>query len=342
MKLILNKLDLNLNKILIGASAVALILVIFFWFWWGGKDIRITGKGNDSVKAEIGPLSSLSGTSCENANNRPVALMISSDPITRPLSGFSSADMVFEMPVTPGGVTRVMAVFQCSNSGEVGSIRSAREDFIPLAAGLGAVYVHWGGEREALAKLNSHVIDNIDAMKFETKYFYRKPGTRAPHNGFTDLRMISNAVQDLGYNSNNTFSGYPRSNEKSPIYLANVEETIAVNYQPPFDVLWKYDREHNLYKRFRDNKPETDKNNGKQIETNLVIVMEAKSRFSNQDYLTVDTVGSGSAYIYQNGIKISGRWEKSEQLDSKLYFRDLDGKEIEFVPGKIWIEIITN
>src|SRR3989344_2427674 len=85
------------------------------------------------------PESDLSGERCQNAKRRPIAVMLSSDPETRPLSGIGAADLVFEMPVTDGGVTRMMTVFQCEQPKEIGSIRSARSDFIPWVHGLGAV-----------------------------------------------------------------------------------------------------------------------------------------------------------------------------------------------------------
>ena len=149
-------MDLNfrisLNKILITAGVVALVFIISFFIWWN-KEITVTGL--NPWQAQPGPKSSVSGLECANADRRPLAVMMAGDPETRPLAGIGQADIVFEMPVTPDGITRFMAVFQCEDPKEIGSIRSAREDFIPLAAGLGAIYAHWGGEKEALEKLDS-------------------------------------------------------------------------------------------------------------------------------------------------------------------------------------------
>ena len=69
--------------------------------------------------------------------------MMASDSEALPF-GIGQADMVFEMPVTESGVTRMMAVFQCTHPSEFGSIRSARED-LPYVLGLDVIYMHWEG-----------------------------------------------------------------------------------------------------------------------------------------------------------------------------------------------------
>jgi len=331
----------GINKILFGVSGITLIFLLVFVSWWNREIvINKTNKDNNTLTNE-GPKSSISGISCDNYNRRPVAVMVSSDPETRPLSGIGEADIVFEMPVTPSGVTRMMAVFQCKNPGEIGSIRSAREDFIPLAAGLKAIYAHWGGEREAMVELNKHIIDNIDAMKYEGIYFYRRLGIKQPHNGFTDLDMLLKATDDLKYIKENSFSGYLHEDKKQPSNLLNLIDNFLIEYPSPFKVQWVYDKNEATYKRFRDGKPEIDKNTDNQAEASVIVAMKTTSRFSNKDYLTVDTTGEGEAYIYQNGVKISGRWEKDpSSIDSKLFFYDIDGREINFVPGKIWVEIV--
>src|SRR3989344_8529980 len=161
------------------------------------------------------PESDLSGEKCQNAKRRPVAVMLSSDPETRPLSGIGAADLVFEMPVTDSGVTRMMAVFQCDLPSEIGSIRSAREDFIPWVQGLGAVYAHWGGERTALDQLNGGIVDNIDAMKYEGIYYFRKNNARPPHNGFTSSELLAKANAKLGYSLEKSATSYKHEKGKN-------------------------------------------------------------------------------------------------------------------------------
>lgn len=331
----------SLNKLLVIIGAFALIFVLAFLIWWQSGEIQIINENKAQIVKDSFPKSSISGVPCEKASQRPIAVMLASDPITRPLSGISQADIVFEMPVTPSGATRMMAVYQCNEPSEIGSVRSAREDFILLAAGLKAVYVHWGGEREALKKLDSRVIDNIDAMVYETVYFYRKKGIHQPHNGFTSFDKLMQGIKELKYLSENQFTGYSHTETKEPKNIINLADRISIDYPHPFYIEWVYDKGNNVYKRSRGGEPETDRNNGRQTVASVVVVMETTSKFLSQDYLSVVITGEGNTTIYQNGTKINGKWQKGNELDSKLFFYDNKGKEIEFTPGKIWVEIIT-
>lgn len=335
-------LKLSLDKILVITGAITIILIIVFWFWWGNKEIDIKNKETSAIENDI-PKSLISGIPCENANRRPISIMMAADPETRPLSGISEADMVFEMPVTPNDITRFMAIFQCQNPIEIGSIRSARNDFLPLAAGLGSIYAHWGGEREVLQKLNGHIIDNIDAMKYEGPVFYRKKGVPMPHNGFTDLGKIIGQAEKLDYGLTNTFSGYLHEEKELKKNISNIATEITIDYAFPYNVLWLYDSGVGEYKRSRGNKPEIDRNNNSRVSAKVVIILKTKSKYLNKDYIAVDTQGSGEALIYQSRTMSTGKWQKdSTALNSKLYFYDANGSEVSFLPGKIWVEIITN
>src|SRR3989344_2727947 len=329
------KFELNLNKILAAAGFLALAFVITFFVWWQ-RDVTITNDTESDIIVDGLQKSLITGLPCENLNRRPLAVMLASDPITRPLSGISQADIVFEMPVTPSGGTRMMAVYQCESPKEIGSIRSAREDFIPLVAGLGAGYAHWGGGREALKKLDTHVVDNIDAMKYEGTYYYRRAGVKQPHNGFVGFDKLWEAVGDLGYGKENKNPGYIHKDKKLSKSINNTAEQIEIGYSSPFDVVWNYNNERGVYSRLRSGKPEVDRNNSQTVEAATIIVMRTDPIYISKDYMNVRVVGEGDVAIYQDGIKVLGKWKKdSAQLDSKLFFYDTNGKEMEFLPGKM-------
>ena len=330
----------NLNRIIIIIGAVALFLVVAFFFWLNETIIINNDNGADE---ELKPESPLTGIRCANYTQRPIAVMMASDEEARPLSGLSQADLVFEMPVAPNGITRLMAVFQCEKPEEIGSVRSAREDFIPLAAGIGAILAHWGGEQEALKQLNSQIIDNVDAMKYEGTVFYRKKNTKPPHNGFTDWDKLFEKAESLNYNLTDKFSGYLHGQEKISKNLSDIVSNISINYPAPYNIQWNYEQNTNIYQRTRNGEPETDKNSGKEISASVIIVMKTNSRFIRDQYIAVDTEGGGDAIIYQNGVSTSGKWFKNAgSLTNKLYFYDDNGQEIKFTPGKMWVEIVTN
>lgn len=333
-------MKINLNKVLIIAGATALIFVVSFFIWWN-KEITVTGL--NPWRAEPVLKSSISGLECANAGRRSLAVMMAGDLETRPLAGIGQADIVFEMPVTPNGITRFMAVFQCEDPKEIGSIRSAREDFIPLAASFGSVYVHWGGEKDALNKLDGGIINNIDAMKYEGTVFYRKNSIPRPHNGFTTTDLLLEKAETLGYESKDTFQGYAHGRDEVKRNLSNIVSTIEIDYPGQYKVFWEYDEQVNSYLRSRGGSREMDANSGEQVRADTVVIMKTSSRVLSKDYIRVDVVGEGEVVIYQNGFSISGIWKKDpSQTSSKLYFYDMNGQEIKLAFGKIWVEIVTN
>lgn len=268
--------------------------------------------------------------------------MLASDPIARPLSGIGQADLVIEMPVTPNGVTRLMAVYQCQEPQEIGSIRSAREGFLPYVSMLNAIYAHWGGEFDTLKQLNKNILDNIDAMKYEGQYFYRVKRLKPPHNGFTTLGKLIEGAEKLGYELEyKELFSFPHSETKPSKNIANLTTSITIPYPEPYTVRWGYDEQQDTYKRFRDGTQELDAN-GSDISASAIVVLETTAESLRDQYLVVATQGSGQATIYQHGIAISGTWSKDPVLlNTPLKLFDAKGKDIALTPGIVWISFIT-
>ena len=84
---------------------------------------------------------------------------------------------------------------------------------------------------------------------------------------------------------------------------------------------------------------EVDANTNQAVLAKNVIILKTTWSPINKDYIRVKTIGRGEAMIYKNGEEIKGVWEKKGEKE-KLFFYDQQGKEIEFIPGSIWVEII--
>ena len=330
---IIKKFNTNTLLYTIGGIAALFVITFMVWLFQGGQ-ISIV---NSPDKIEVSPITS---EPCEYADQRPIAVMIAADPVARPLSGIAQADLVFEMPVTPNGVTRMMAVFQCHRPAEIGSIRSARLDFIPLAASVGAILAHWGGEKETLQELDAHIIDDIDALKYEGTTYWRKSGVKPPHNGFTTIQKLMEKAAELDFPLTNTFSGYPHGQQERK-NLAAFADSVAVNYPEPYNVVWTYDEKSNRYARSRAGTPELDATTNGPVQAGVVILLETSSAFLRDQYIAVTVAGQGQAQIYQNGTVTGSVWKRDAALGNKLSFSDTNGKEIPLASGPIWIEVLT-
>ncbi len=292
------------------------------------------------------PISPISGIRSENGNRRPFAVMLAGDETVRPLAGIGQADLVIEMPVIENGINRMMAVYVSEDPKDIGSVRSARHDFIPLAKGLGAIFVHWGGSHFALDELGKNVIEHIDAVVNLHNTFYRKSGIAMPNNGFTTMDRMINTSEKLKYNL--SAEDEPVSNFASEDWDPEIDgweylgEDIKINYPGKFGVEWKFNSINKLYYRFRGGTAEIDKNTGKQVTATAVAVIEADSRQLEGQYNDVDIEGSGDLTIYQQGYVLVGKWEKDKNdQSSPMMFLDSNLDEIQLLAGQRWWEIIN-
>jgi|GEM_PF-681098 hypothetical protein len=301
-------------------------------------------------------ISPLSGLPCEQYRRRPYAVMISGDKIARPLAGIAQADMVIEMPVITGSITRFMAIFLCNDPEVIGSVRSARHDFIPLAAGLDAVFVHWGGSHFALEKLSEKIVDNIDALENPANTFYRERNAPpAPHNGFTSAERVANAIERLKHRKESNLESYrffdaaeikdQKSEflEKQLCALSPGGCAVTILHPASYRVEYLYDAERNTYARERGGSPEMDYNTKSQVRASNIVIMIAGMRQIEGQYNDVDVEGEGKLLLFQNGRKIEGMWKKNvDDIRSKLNFFDGIGNELSLTPGQTWIEIIES
>lgn len=360
------------QKIIIALGLIILVALVGYFVFkkrQAAKPIELNNKNQSPVVIETGPantgeVSPISGLPCENWNRRPLAVMQPGDVPARPAAGFSEADMVIEMPVITASVTRLMAVYICNTPTEVGSMRSARHDFIHLAKGLDAIFAPWGRSEShnedqiglAQGILNRGEIDNIncngDAGKSanacsENPCFRKEGMARGVDSGYGRPASFLACAKEFGYRLENKFSGYKHI-EEAPVDSRPKGGHLRVAFAGPFAAEYDYDRETNSYLRVWGNVPDTDRNNKKRNAPKNVIVLMARSDQIEGQYNNVqlgdpwyDQTDSGDAFYYMNGSQYRGTWKKDKSdIASKLVFFDESGNEMAFVPGQMWVEIL--
>lgn len=342
-------------------AAVLLIVVIFGWWFLKTSEKKKQGipieinseqQTQDYTNVNEGEISPISGLPCDNWNRRPIAVMQPADVPARPAAGFSDADIVFEMPVITASITRLMALYICNDPIEVGSMRSSRHDFIHLAKGFDAIYVHWGGSQFAKDILNQNVIDNMncnsDGGKSAGQCCFRKEGiSRGVDSGYAKFDRLLECANEFGYSLENNFSGYPHQAD-APMEQRIDKGHLRVGYAGDFAVEYDYDKETNSYLRSWGGEPDVDRNNGKRLAPKNIVVMMALSEQIEGQYNNVqlgdpwyDDGDSGEAFYYIDGKEIRGKWKKDKsRIDSKLLFMNENGEDIKFVPGQIWVEVL--
>lgn len=298
---------------------------------------------------------------------RPLAVMIENHIEARPQSGLSSADIVYET-VAEGGITRFMAVFYCNYGDvQVGPVRSARTYFLDWASEYDPLYAHVGGANtpgpaNALGQIEDYGIKSLNQFGIGFPTYWRDY-QRLGHPVATEHTMYSSTDKLWAVGEKR---GWGPKDEKGKAWNANftpwkfndkgltTDKDVSApkidasfwQSQTDYSVTWNYDASCNCYKRLNAGQPHTDLNTKQQLSPkNVVIQLQVESPandgYPGNVHRLYGNKGQGKALIFQNGKVIVGKWIKPTRL-SREKFVDGAGKEIEFVPGQIWIETIPD
>jgi hypothetical protein len=233
-------------------------------------------------------------------NKRPMAFMIDNVSGAIPQSGISQASMYFEATVE-GSLTRMMAVFEdYSNLPRVGPLRSCRDYFVSLAAGLDELYVHYGQAAYALPYLESDDVDNISGLAWYTdQVFYRDNSFHsAPHNAYTSTDGLLRGIEIRGYRTEH-YDGYKPQykfhwvGEESNFDDGQDAAFVALGY-PYNKPKFYYQPDSGLYLREEYGAPHIDVENGEQIAVkNIIIEFQNYANYLESQYLHFDTTAGG-------------------------------------------------
>lgn len=265
-------------------------------------------------------------------------IMIENSPDARPQSGLKSAGVVFEA-IAEGGITRFLTLFQESKPQLVGPVRSVRQYYVDWVAPFQASVAHVGGSKYALNEIRNGTYRDIDQF-FNSGTYWRATDRAAPHNVYTSFERLDTLNVKKGYTTS-TFTAWPRTNG-TPSKTPNAA-TIDVNISgATYNSHYAYDAVTNTYPRSEGGAPHNDREAG-QLAPSVVIVMNTVMNRVLQDGYReqITTIGSGKAYIFQNGVIIEATWTKADR-GSQITFTGADGKEIPLNRGQTWITAVPS
>ncbi len=261
-------------------------------------------------------------------------IMIENSPDARPQSGLNQAGVVFEA-VAEGGITRFLTLWQEAQPDYVGPVRSVRPYYLQWLQGFDAAVAHVGGSPEALAKIKSDGIKDLDQF-YNGGAYQRVTQRYAPHNVYTSLGGLLALEKSKGFTSSN-FTGFARKVEK-PITTPATAKTIDFAISGPlYNVHYDYDAASNSYLRSEGGTPHKDERSGQQIKPKVVIALIMPQGLNSDGiHTTYNTLGSGTAYIFQDGTVTQGTWSKASDKE-QFRFGDANGSPIGLNPGQTWL-----
>jgi hypothetical protein len=275
-------------------------------------------------------------------NKKPVtAVMVENSTDARPQSGLSQAGVVFEAQAE-GGVTRFMALYQDTAPTNVGPIRSARPYYIQWALGFDAAYAHVGGSPDGLSDITSWGVQDMNQF-YNGNYYHRITARAAPHNVYTGINTLNTLESNKGYTS--TYTGFPRATSQTPMAQPTASSLDFAISGPIYNPHYNYDATTNSYDRSTDGTPDTDANTGKQLSPTTVIAIVVPLSQGALDatgayYSNYNVIGTGTAYVFQNGGVTLGKWSKASN-SAQITFTDNNGNAIPLNRGQTWITAVS-
>ena len=179
--------------------------------------------------------------------------------------------------------------------------------------------------------------------------YERIPGAATEHTfmGSTDKLYEEGNNRGFGFKDSNgtpwnkNFTAWQFADDKplgSPKY-SQVSFEFWSN-KPDYNVVWKYDGPNNKYLRQNGGKDHIDMDSKDQLSAkNLVIqFVDERGPVDKEGHMFYTNIGSGKILLFQNGDVTEGTWSKASQTARTVY--KVNGKDVSFVRGTIWIEAL--
>ena len=311
---------------------------------------------------------------------RPLFVMIENHTDARPQSGLAQADAVYEAVAEGGitrfGV--VFYCGAIAKDIKLGPVRSARTYFLDWASEYNfPLYTHVGGgncsrdegTKQCTSDPRAMAIEQIekygwggskgnDLNQFSIGYptfwrNYERLGrtVATEHTMETTTEKLWAVGEKRGWKAegNNgeewskkfiqwVFTGGVKESDRGTVN--NISFEFWEGYQD-FAVRWEYNLQTNLYSRIMGGEPHKDLETGTQITASVIAVQFVKEEgpVDIHKHMIYGTTGKGDALVFQNGQAIKAKWQKADRI-GRTKFTDERGKEISFVGGQMWIEVV--
>lgn len=274
---------------------------------------------------------------------RTLAVVIENFPDARPQYGLSLASRVYEA-ITEGGITRYLAIFGPEDADRVGPVRSVRTQFLNYVRELDAALAHVGGNADALDRIATVRIKDLDQFRYAEAYRrILKPPLALEHTMFASTYALRGLIERQGWGQKVGIDHPVWKDDLAPPQRPG-SQRVTIDFSfAEYRVRWAYRPDSNDYQRFLAGRPDVDAGTGQDVTTKVIVVaviprVQGRTRI-REDTWTFSDVGSGLAWVVQDGTVTEGGWQKSSPTD-RLRLVDATGHEIAFNRGRQWIEIV--
>lgn len=330
----------DVTVLVILSLVIATIFALSYYFFHKTKPVDPVPTTKVTEKAVVitNPLTGEENYPLSAVGKRPVAISINNISFARPQWGLCSPDIVME-GLAEGGITRMLWLY--ANSADipkVGSIRSARHDFVEMAEGFDSIFVHWGGSIYAYDAISRRSVNDIDAKIYDT-YFDRDNARDVDieHRGYTTGQNIVKAISDIKYRTT------INTNFEKPFIFGKTAHTNgdckSISFAYSDSAAYKFSFAQNRYYCYINGEKMTE-DGGRQFAVDNVFLLycTVKSLGDNAGCIDMDLTQGVGVYV-SHGKYTKLKWKKGLP-NEMLKFYDETGKQLVLNKGKSYIGFV--
>lgn len=333
--------------IIISICVLAVILIGLALLFFFTKDNKSTNNTGDTSKQENVEKPEKEEEKKTESNSRPYAVVINNfAQAVKVQSGLDKAYLVYEFPIE-GGISRSLALYKDQTEVKIGTVRSARQNYVDYALENDAIFVHFGWNKPAKQQIQELKIDYIDGNSSDPKPFFRENPLKlaVEHTVYTNISKI------IDYNK--TVKKYRTTTDATPVFTTSEEEVdlengtkateVKVPYSNSFNVKFKYNDSTKRYERYVNGNKHVDYFTKKLYDCKNIVVVLVGNGYTKgykdaagNNYLDLKNIGSGSGYYITNGYSKKIKWKKDSRRAKTIYTYE-DGSELKINEGNTWV-----
>lgn len=290
----------------------------------GPPVLALTGMSPDPARSEV--------------LDRPVlAVKVDNAREARPQEGLDRADVVFT-EIVEDGLTRFLALYQSTDAGVVGPVRSGRDMDALILPAFSPVLAMSGAAPPTLAILEAAGLPMVHEDDDPRAALSRAPDRPRPHNMYIDTAI---AWQQEGAGAQSAPAAWPHDPAVPP---GGVPATgMDLRFSDTADAAWRWEAGSGLWRRSQDGGPHVTVAGAQLGAHNVVLARVALAEGDGVDVTgarTVDAlvIGEGEAVVLRDGRSYTGRWRKTA-ADTQFEWLSPDGSALPLSPGTTWIEL---
>ncbi len=292
---------------------------------------------------------------------RLIAVMVNNIADSRPVSGLSQAQILYEIAVE-GGITRFMALFEdFTTLPQVGSVRSARDQFFQLLIPSWGFLVHDGpneAEHPQNVMMRQYTYEGLD-LNPNTGVSYRVDRGDMPveYTEYTNAEHVQAAIRENGLDDYRSYGspifGFVPYNQPPRTPADGEASRVAVAHTPEqYETYFDYDAAAGLYRmsmynrNTRRTEDTLDEATGEQLAfTNVVVVFAPFSVWPDtapDNLPKVDYSNGGGAFVMTNGGYEACVWSKGPPNHAlRLHPIGSDG-DLLLNPGTTYVAVVND